>query len=329
VERLIEVAVNMSRPSKVKLIELYTMMVCIRKFEEKLMEVFSNGEILGFLHVSIGQEAAPTAVCAHLNPSDYISTTHRGHGWAVAKGIEIRRAMAELFGKKEGFCLGRSGSMHLADASIGIMGANGIVGGGIPIAAGAAFSAQYKKTDRIAVATFGEGATSGGAFHETMNFAAVKKLPMLFVCENNGWAEFSPYTIHMPIETVTSRALAYKIPAISVSNNVLEIYEEAGKAVARARKGEGPTLLEIRCDRWYGHYVGDAQKYRGKENVKQAMEKDCISDFEVELTSRKILKKDDVERIHAEVSAEVEDAVNFARQCSYPDVSELMEGLYV
>jgi TPP-dependent pyruvate/acetoin dehydrogenase alpha subunit len=319
----------MSKPSKTKLIEFYTTMVKIRKVEEKLMEVFSAGEILGFLHVSIGQEAAPTAVCAHLNPTDYISTTHRGHGWAVAKGIQLDRAMAELFGKKEGFCLGRSGSMHLADAGIGIMGANGIVGGGIPIAAGAAFAAQYNKTDQVAVATFGEGATGEGAFHETLNFAAIKKLPIIFACENNGWAEFSSQKIHMPIQSVTSRAMAYDIPAVSVANDVLEIYEEAGKAVARARKGEGPTLLEIRSDRWYGHYVGDAQKYRGKEAVEKAMAKDTILDFEKYLVKSKVLKKQDIEKIQEEVAAEVEKAVEFARQCPYPDVSEMMDGLYV
>jgi TPP-dependent pyruvate/acetoin dehydrogenase alpha subunit len=319
----------MSKPSKTKLIEFYTTMVKIRKVEEKLMEVFSAGEILGFLHVSIGQEAAPTAVCAHLNHTDYISTTHRGHGWAVAKGIQLDRAMAELFGKKEGFCLGRSGSMHLADAGIGIMGANGIVGGGIPIAAGAAFAAQYNKTDQVAVATFGEGATGEGAFHETLNFAAIKKLPIIFACENNGWAEFSSQKIHMPIQSVTSRAMAYGIPAVSVANDVLEIYEEAGKAVARARKGEGPTLLEIRSDRWYGHYVGDAQKYRGKEAVEKAMSKDTVLDFEKHLVKSKVLKKQDIEKIQAEVAAEVEKAVEFARACPYPDVSEMMEGLYV
>ncbi len=319
----------MNRPSKDMLTDFYTMMVRIRKVEEMLMEVFSRGEILGFLHVSIGQEAAPAAVCAHLNANDSISTTHRGHGWAVAKGIEIRRAMAELFGKKEGFCLGRSGSMHLADAGIGIMGANGIVGGGIPIAAGAAFAAQYKKTDHVAVATFGEGATGEGAFHETMNLAAIRKLPLVFVCENNGWAEFSPRTVHMPVESVTSRALAYDIPAVSVSNRVVEIYEAAGEAVRRAREGKGPSLLEIRCNRWHGHYVGDAQKYRGKEKVEEAMAEDCIADFEAELIKGRVLKRKDLDRIQAEVSAEVEDAVNFARQCTYPDVSEMLEGLYV
>jgi len=319
----------MNKPSKTKLIEFYTTMVRIRKVEEMLMEVFSKGEILGFLHVSVGQEAAPVGVCAHLNPTDYISTTHRGHGWAVAKGIELKRAMAELFGKEEGFCRGRSGSMHLADASIGIMGANGIVGGGIPIAAGAAFTAQYKKTDHVAVATFGEGATGEGAFHETLNFASIKKLPIIFVCENNGWAEFSPRKIHMPIESVTSRALAYDIPAVSVSNDVYEIYSEAGKAIARARKGEGPTVLEVLCDRWHGHYIGDAQPYRGKDLVKEAMSKDCILNFENDLLKSKVFKKSDVERINSEVDSEVEDAVSFARECPFPDESQMLEGLYV
>ena len=319
----------MKKPSKAKLIEFYSTMVRIRKVEEKLMEVFSTGEILGFLHVSIGQEAAPVGVCAHLHATDFISTTHRGHGWAVAKGIELNRAMAELFGKKEGFCLGRSGSMHLADASIGIMGANGIVGGGIPIAAGAAFTAQYRKTDQVAVATFGEGATGEGAFHETLNFAVIRKLPIIFVCENNGWAEFSPRKIHMPVESVTSRAAAYDMPTVSMPNDVLAIYEEAGKAIEKARKGDGPTLLEIRSDRWYGHYVGDAQQYRGKELVDQAMAKDCILNFENELLKKKVFSKQDVEKIHAQVDAQVEEAVNFARQCPFPDVSEMVEGLYV
>jgi pyruvate dehydrogenase E1 component alpha subunit len=319
----------MIKMSKPRQIEFYTKMIRIRRVEEKLMEVFSNGEILGFLHVSIGQEAAPVGVCSHLRKDDYLSTTHRGHGWAIAKGINLTMSMAELFGKRDGFCKGRSGSMHLADASIGIMGANGIVGGGIPIAAGAAFAAQYRKTDQVAVATFGEGATGEGAFHETMNFAVIKKLPIVFVCENNGWAEFSPQSIHMPIRSVTARALAYDMPFASMNNNVLEIYEEAGRAVERARKGAGPTLLEIKCDRWYGHYVGDAQKYRGKESVEAAMKKDCIADFEADLLKGKVLSKEDIEKIHADIAMEIEEAVNYARACPYPDVSEMFEGLYV
>ena len=319
----------MGKPSKEKMTEMYRAMVKIRKTEQKLMEVFSNGEILGFLHVSIGQEAAPVGICSHLTEADYIATTHRGHGHAIAKGIDLKMAMAELFGKKAGYCLGRSGSMHLADKSRGIMGANGIVGAGIPIATGAAFAAKYKKTDQVAVATFGEGATGEGAFHEALNFAAIKKLPIVYLCENNGWAEFSPMSIHAPVQSVTQRALAYDIPAVSVANDVLEIYEETGKAVERARKGEGPTLIEVRSERWYGHYVGDAQKYRGKENVAQAMAKDCLLNFEKDLLQAKVLKKQDIENINAELDTEIEEAVRFARECPYPEVSEMMEGLYL
>ena len=319
----------MGKPSKEKMIEMYRVMVKIRKTEQKLMEVFSNGEILGFLHVSIGQEAAPAAICSHLTDADYIATTHRGHGHAIAKGIDLKRAMAELFGKKAGYCLGRSGSMHLADKSRGIMGANGIVGAGIPVATGAAFAAKYKKTDRVAVATFGEGATGEGAFHEALSLAAIKKLPIIYLCENNGWAEFSPISIHAPVKSVAQRALAYDIPAVSVANDVLEIYEEAGKAVERARKGEGPTLIEVRSERWYGHYVGDAQKYRGKENVEQAMAKDCLLKYEKDLLQSKVLKKQDIEKINTDLDAEIDEAVRFARECPYPEVSEMMEGLYL
>lgn len=319
----------MGKPSKETMVKMYRTMVKIRKTEEKLMEVFSKGDILGFLHVSIGQEAAPVGICSHLTDADYIATTHRGHGHAIAKGIDLKLAMAELFGKKDGYCLGRSGSMHLADKSRGIMGANGIVGGGIPIATGAAFAAKYRKTDQVAVSTFGEGATGEGAFHEALNFAAIKKLPIVYVCENNGWAEFSPQSIHMHIQSVTQRALAYDIPAVSVANNVLEIYEEVGKAVERARQGEGPTLIEVRSERWHGHYVGDAQKYRGKEKVAQAMTKDCLLDYEKELLQTNTLKKKDVEKIEAEINAEIEEAVHFARECPYPEVSEMMKGLYL
>jgi acetoin:2,6-dichlorophenolindophenol oxidoreductase subunit alpha len=316
-------------PSKEKMIEMYRVMVKIRKTEQKLMEVFSHGEILGFLHVSIGQEAAPVGICSHLTDADYIATTHRGHGHAIAKGIDLKMAMAELFGKKAGYCLGRSGSMHLADKSRGIMGANGIVGAGIPVATGAAFAAKYKKTDRVAVATFGEGATGEGAFHEALNFASIKKLPVVYLCENNGWAEFSPMSVHAPVQSVTQRALAYGIPAISVANDVLEIYEEAGKAVQRARKGKGPTLIEVRSERWHGHYVGDAQKYRGKENVAQAMDKDCLLKYENDLLQSKVLKKQDIEKIKTNLDAEIEEAVRFARECPYPEASDMTDGLYI
>lgn len=319
----------MGKPEKEKLIHFYREMLRIRRTEEKLMEVFSAGEILGFLHVSVGQEATPVGVCAHLRDDDYIGTTHRGHGYAIAKGIDLKRAMAELFGRREGYCMGRSGSMHLADVSKGLMGANGIVGGGIPVVTGAAFAAKYRGTDQVAVATFGDGATNQGTFHESLNIASVMSLPVIFLCENNGWAEFSPRPVHANIENLADRAVSYGMPGVIVNNDVLEIYEQCSNAVNRARKGEGPTLIEVKCDRWYGHYVGDAQKYRGKEKVEEAMSKDCIKEFGERLLKDKVFKKADIEKIEAEIKLELEEAVNFARQCPFPGQEEMAEGLYV
>ena len=229
----------MKKPNKKELIQFYENMVKIRRVEEKLMEVFSKGEIPGFIHVCIGQEATPVAVCSHLKDSDYMSNTHRGHGHALAKGIDLKLFMAELFGRKNGFCRGRSGSMHLADRNLGILGANGIVGGGIPIATGAAFASQYKKTEQVTVCFFGEGATDEGTFHESLNIASIKKLPIVYVCENNGWAEFTSLNVHMPIKNVMDRAVAYNMPGVVASNDFFEIHEEAGKAIERARKGNG------------------------------------------------------------------------------------------
>ena len=208
----------MPAPNKKQLIEFYSQMARIRMVEEKLMEVFSGGEIPGFLHVCIGQEATPVAVCSHLTESDYMATTHRGHGHALAKGIDLKRFMAELFGRRNGPCRGRSGSMHLADAGRGIIGANGIVGGGIPIAVGAAFAAKYKKSGQVTVCFFGEGATGEGTFHESLNLAALMHLPIVFVCENNRWAEFTPQALHMPIRNVADRAAAYDIPGKTLAN---------------------------------------------------------------------------------------------------------------
>ncbi len=292
------------------------------------MEVFAAGEIPGFLHVSVGQEAAPVGLCAHLRDDDYIGTTHRGHGYAIAKGIDLKRAMAELFGKKQGFCMGRSGSMHLADMTKGIMGANGIVGGGIPIVTGAGFAARYRGTDQVAVATFGDGAANQGTFHESLNIASVMNLPVLFICENNGWAEFSSIRTHSKIEDIANRAAAYGIPGIITENDVLEIHDAVGEAVVRARNGGGPTLIEVKCDRWHGHYVGDAQKYRNRENIEAAMGKDCIKNFERLLLARKILTKREIDGIEEEIRSELAEAVDFARSCPFPDPSEMMDGLY-
>lgn len=318
----------MPAPHKKQLIEFYSQMARIRMVEEKLMEVFSGGEIPGFLHVCIGQEATPVAVCSHLTESDYMATTHRGHGHALAKGIDLKRFMAELFGRRNGPCRGRSGSMHLADASRGIIGANGIVGGGIPIAVGAAFAAKFKKSGQVTVCFFGEGATGEGTFHESLNLAALMRLPIVFVCENNRWAEFTPQAVHMPIRDVADRAAAYDIPGKTLANDFLAIHEAAAEMVARARKGLGPSLLEVQSARWHGHYVGDAQKYRPPEDIEAAKAADCIADFEKKLLTKKLLEPKAVRRIRKTIQAEIDAAVEFARESPRPEPSELMEELW-
>ncbi|HDZ23776.1 MAG: thiamine pyrophosphate-dependent dehydrogenase E1 component subunit alpha [Deltaproteobacteria bacterium] len=319
----------MRKPSKKKLVRLYEMMVTIRKVEERLMEIFAKGEIPGFIHVCIGQEATPVAVCNWLKDSDYMANTHRGHGHALAKGIDLNLFMAELFGKRNGFCKGRSGSMHLADPSLGILGANGIVGGGIPIATGAAFAARYRKTGQVTVCFFGEGATNEGTFHESLNIASLRALPIVYVCENNGWAEFTPMETHMPIRDVATRAQSYGMPGITVPNDFMKIYLAAGEAIDMARKGKGPTLLEVKSTRWYGHFVGDAQKYRAMEEVEAAKGKDCIADFVKGLIKDKVLLKTDVRKIEEKVNRRIDEAVAFARDSRFPGESELMDDLYV
>ena len=318
----------MPAPNKKQLIDFYSQMARIRMVEEKLMEVFSGGEIPGFLHVCIGQEATPVAVCSHLTESDYMATTHRGHGHALAKGIDLKRFMAELFGRRNGPCRGRSGSMHLADAGRGIIGANGIVGGGIPIAVGAAFASKLKKSGQVTVCFFGEGATGEGTFHESLNLAALMRLPIVFVCENNRWAEFTPQAMHMPIRNVADRAAAYDIPGKTLANDFLAIHEAAAEMVARARKGLGPSLLEVQSARWHGHYVGDAQKYRPPEDIEAAKAADCIADFEKKLFTKKLLEPKTVQRIRKTIQAEIAAAVEFARESPRPEPSELMEELW-
>ena len=319
----------MQKLSRKKLIDFYGKMVGIRKVEEKLMEVFATGEIPGFIHACIGQEATPVAVCSHLKTSDYMSTTHRGHGHALAKGVDLKLFMAELFGRKNGLCRGRSGSMHLADRNLGFLGANGIVGGGIPIATGAAFASQLKKTGQVTVCFFGDGATGEGTFHESLNIASIRRLPIVYVCENNGWAQFTPRAVHMRINDVADRAGAYNIPGVSVPNDFFKIYEEAGRAVESARKGNGPTLIEVKSARWHGHFVGDAQKYRPAEEVEAAMKNDCIMDFERRLLKDKILGKQDVKKIKGKIEKEIDEAITFARESPFPDESELTEDLYI
>ena len=311
------------------LLEMFYLMVKIRRVEERLLELFSQGKIPGFIHVGIGQEAVPVGVCSCLKPGDFISTTHRGHGHALAKGVDLKRFMAEIFGRRDGYCRGRGGSMHVASNELGLIGSNGIVGGGIPITLGTAFASVYKGNDRVTVSFFGDGASNEGTFHESLNLASLWDLPIVFCCENNEWAEFTPKRVHMRIEKISERAVSYGIPGVTVDgDDVLSVQEEAERAIARARKGEGPTLLECKTHRWFGHFAGDAQKYRSPKEIEDAKGFDPIPRFQKTLFKSKTLKPEDVERLELKVRSEIDEAVAFALNSPIPADESLLEDVY-
>src|SRR5574337_719848 len=236
---------------KEQLLSMYRMMVTIRRFEETLRDLFFQGQIPGFVHVSIGEEAVPTGVCAALTAADYITTTHRGHGHMLAKGGELKPMMAELFGKRTGYCKGKGGSMHIVSYDLGILGANGIVGGGIPIATGAALASSFRGNSVVAVSFFGDGASNEGTFHESLNLAALWKLPVIYICQNNGYAGFTATQDSTAVKDIASRAQGYGIPGVIVDgNDVLAVYDATRTAVARAKRGEGPTVIEAKAYRW-------------------------------------------------------------------------------
>ncbi len=249
-------------------LQMYETMLRIRRFEEETAALFAAGDLPGFVHLSIGQEAVPTGICAALDPADTITATHRGHGHILAKGADMGRMMAELMGKRTGYCAGKGGSMHISSLDLGVLGANGILGAGQPIAVGAALSARLLGEERISVTFFGEGASAQGGVHEAMNLAAVWKLPVVFVAEINGWAELSPYSDHVSVPSLVDRAAGYGIDAASVDGTDVEaVLDGAREAVERCRSGEGPVLLEARTQRWHGHFEGDRQLYRPEGEV--------------------------------------------------------------
>lgn len=321
--------ISMKSLPKENLVELLTTMMRSRAFDQKIIDLFTQGFIPGFTHVGIGQEAIAAGVCSHLRQSDPIFTTHRGHIQAVAKGMDVKRAMAEIFGKKSGFCKGKGGSMHLADESIGLMGSTAIVGAGIPIATGAALSFQLQETGQIAVCFFGDGAVNHGTFHESLNMASLWKLPIVYCCENNSWSQFSPQTLTTKVLDIANRASAYAIPGVTVNgDDVLAVYEAAEAAIDRARKGDGPTLLECKTHRWYGHFVGDAQKYRTEEDLEECRKSDPIAKFEAELIEEKVLTPDEVEEARQKAQAEIDEAVKFAEESPLPEADELLVDVY-
>jgi len=314
---------------KEQLLQILYLMLKVRRVEESLLDIFAQGKIPGFIHVGIGQEAVAAGVCSCLNVDDFIFTTHRGHGQALAKGIDLNGFMAEIYGRKDGYCKGKAGSMHIASKEAGVAGSNGIVGGGLPIALGTAFASTYRGENRVTVCFFGDGATNEGTFHESLNLAALWNLPVIFCCENNGWAQFTPQKVYMKLKNISKRAESYGMVGVTVDgNDVLKVREEAEKAIARARKGEGPTLLECKTHRWFGHYAGDAQKYRPAEEVREARGFDPITKFEKYLLKSKYIDQEYLDTLDADIKSEIQQALAFAESSPIAGAEELFNDVY-
>jgi len=314
---------------KEKLIDMYRVMVRIRTFEDRVFKEFAAGNIPGFVHLYAGEEAIAAGACANLRPDDYITSTHRGHGHLIAKGGKTDRMMAELYGKKTGYNRGKGGSMHIAEVDIGILGADAIVAAGIPIAGGAALSAQMRGTDQVTLCFFGDGATNTTRFHEGVNLASIWKLPIVYVIENNVYAETTPVSYAMNIPNIADRAVAYGIPGKTVDgNDVLAVHEVVGEALARARKGEGPTLVECKTCRYYGHYEGDTQTYRTKQEFEECRKRDPIPRFRKKLIKMGVLTEKDADKINQEMLEELDKAVKFAEESPFPEPRETLEDVY-
>ncbi|EDU37136.1 TPP-dependent acetoin dehydrogenase complex, E1 component, alpha subunit [Clostridium sporogenes ATCC 15579] len=311
------------------IVEMYKTMLKIRKFEQVAMNTFAEGKIPGFVHLYIGEEAVATGVCANLKDSDYITSTHRGHGHILAKGGDLKFMMAELFGKATGYCKGKGGSMHIADATKGILGANGIVGAGHNIAVGAGLSAQYRGTDQVCVCFFGDASTNQGTFHESLNMASVWKLPVVFVCENNLYGISMSQNRHQAIKDVADRGVAYNVPGIVVDgNDVFAVYEAAKEAIKRAREGKGPTLIECKTYRHRGHFEGDPCVYKPTEEQEEWLAKDPIPRFEKYLVENEILTEEKLKEVQNKVESQIDEAVDFANNSPYPELESVLEDVY-
>jgi len=312
-----------------KLAEMYRKMVEIRLFEEKVFELYGQNLVPGTIHLYAGEEAVAVGICTALTKTDYVTSTHRGHGHCVAKGADLKRTMAEILGKKTGYCKGKGGSMHIADFSIGMLGATAVVGAGLPIAVGAGLSAKLRKTDQVVACFFGEGASNQGTFHESLNMASVWKLPVVFVCENNLYAMGTRQSRVMNIENVADRAGAYGIEGLVVDgNDVLAVYEAACHAVERARKGEGPALIECKTYRRKGHSRADPAKYRPKEEVEEWLRKDPIKRFKEYLMEEHSFTEPELLVIEEETAKTIEEVTKFALESPYPSPEEALEDVY-
>ncbi len=309
-------------------LDLYKGMLRIRRFEEKVSELFSKGEIYGFYHLYIGEEAIATGVCAALDKHDYITSTHRGHGHVLAKGAHMDRMLSEMYGKETGYCKGKGGSLHIAAPELGILGANGIVGAGIPIATGAALSAKCQKNNKVAVSFFGDAASNQGTFHEALDIGGAFDLPVIYVCENNLYGVGTRQSDVRKCENIADRAVGYGISGVTVDGNDVEaVYKAAKKAIEKARNGEGPTLLECKTFRMHMHFEGEPDTYRDRDEVESWKKKDPIELYQKKLLKGNVTQKE-ISAINDEVERELMDAIEFSRNSENAELSTALEGVY-
>jgi pyruvate dehydrogenase E1 component alpha subunit len=317
--------------TKDRLLEAYRTMRTIREFEDRIHTEFATGTIPGFVHLYAGEEASATGVCMHLGPEDRIGSTHRGHGHCIAKGVDVPAMMAEIYGKVTGACRGKGGSMHIADLSLGMMGANGIVGGGPPLICGAALAAKHRGQGGVGVAFFGDGASNQGTTLEALNLATVWNLPAVFVAENNGYAESTSPKWSVAGESIGDRAAAFGMPGATVDGfDFFAVYEAAGEAIERARQGGGPSLIEVKFMRYYGHFEGDGQTYRGENEVARIKEeRDVLKQFRARVTDQMGISGDELGLIDKEVAELIDRAVEAAQAAPVPEPDDLLTDVYV
>ena len=323
-------ATGISAPSREKLLWMYQTMVTIRRFEEQSKREADAGKLRG-MHSSVGQEAVPTGMCAHLRDEDFVLGTHRSHHHCIAKGVNVNEMMAELLGKATGTNSGKGGTMHIADINKGMLGANGVVGSNIPVATGAALSAKLNGTDNVSVVFFGDGAVGQGSLHESMNLAGIWKLPVVFVCENNRYAEATPFKYAVSGGSIANRAAGYDIPGVLADGqSVLEMYEVGGEAIARARSGAGPSLIEAQTYRYEGHFGADnTLLYRTEEEEALYRSRDCIEMLRSHLLESSVAAEEDLQELDEKALATVNAAVKFADESPFPDAEELYADVYV
>jgi pyruvate dehydrogenase E1 component alpha subunit len=313
-----------------QLLDAYRTMRAIREFEERVHREFATGEIPGFVHLYAGEEASAAGVCLSLDDRDTIASTHRGHGHCIAKGVDVGEMMAEIYGRRTGSCHGKGGSMHIADLSKGMLGANGIVGGGPPLICGTALAAKIKGTGGVSVAFFGDGGSNQGTTLESMNLACVWNLPAIFIAENNGYAESTASAWSVASDNIADRAAGFGMPGVIVDGfDFFAVYEAASEAIARARQGGGPTLIEMKFTRYFGHFEGDQQTYRADEVEHARAELDCLSRFAARVTETGELAQADLDAIDAEIGAEIDKAVDDAKAAPLPTEADLLTDVYV